>query len=280
MFGSWNHGRARFRNGTIYDTSVGYAATAATSFALVQDWKVPLAESLMVSPDDTCDSSSACGPTEAFDCNDVRRMLEMRDSSDVDNNRRLTNIDITCSETDCSNISVQLLKEACEQDIALTNDTSWACEPSKVNPIIVEPGPNDFVLHPSDAATGQSGGGTYSGFSSFFEILFLSLKKSVCLSSSLFVFIIISDPHFETFNGEAFSYHGECDLVMMKSPSFASGLGLYVHIRTTRIDNARSYSYISAAAVRIGKNDVLETKDVSPSSRQSKDRINKSLFTI
>jgi hypothetical protein len=77
----------------------------------------------------------------------------------------------------------------------------------------------------------------------------------------LFVFIIISDPHFETFNGEAFSYHGECDLVMMKSPSFASGLGLYVHIRTTRIDNARiSYSYISAAAVRIGT-DVLEAKD-------------------
>ena len=115
-----------------------------------------------------------------------------------------------------------------------------------------------------------------------FEILFLSLKKSLffCLSP-LFVFIILSDPHFETFNGEAFSYHGECDLVMMKSPSFASGLGLYVNIHTTRIDNARiSYSYISAAAVRIGKNDVLETKDVSPSSRQSKDRINKSLFTI
>jgi hypothetical protein len=95
-----------------------------------------------------------------------------------------------------------------------------------------------------------------------FEILFLSLKKSLffCLSP-LFVFIILSDPHFETFNGEAFSYHGECDLVMMESPSFASGLGLYVHIRTTRIDNARiSYSYISAAAVRIGT-DVLEAKD-------------------
>ena len=163
-----------FRNGTIYDTSGGYAATAATSFALVQDWKVPLAESLIVSPDDLCDSSSACGPTEAFDCTDVRRMLEMSDSSDVDNNRRLTNIDITCSETDCSNISVQLLKEACERDIALTNDTLWACEPSKVNPIIVVPGSNDFVPHPSDAATGQSGGGTYSGFSSF-------LKSFSCL---------------------------------------------------------------------------------------------------
>jgi hypothetical protein len=48
---------------------------------------------------------------------------------------------------------------------------------------------------------------------------------------------------------------------MMKSPSFASGLGLDIHIRTTRIDNAHiSYSYISAAAVRIGT-DVLEAKD-------------------
>jgi hypothetical protein len=42
------------------------------------------------------------------------------------------------------------------------------------NPIIVVPGSNDFVPHPSDAATGQSGGGTYSGFSSF-------LKSFSCL---------------------------------------------------------------------------------------------------
>ncbi len=47
----------------------------------------------------------------------------------------------------------------------------------------------------------------------------------------------------------------------MKSPSFASGLGLDIHIRTTRVDNLHaSYSYISAAAVRIG-DDVLEAKD-------------------
>ena len=160
MFGSWNHGGARFRNGTIFDTTGGFSVTAATSIALAQDWKVLLAESLMASPDDTCDPRSTCGPTEAFECTAVRRMLEMSDSSDVDNNRRLTNIDITCSETDCSNISVQLLKEACERDIAFTNDTSWACEPSKVNPIIVEPGPNDFVPHSSDETTGQTGGGT------------------------------------------------------------------------------------------------------------------------
>ncbi len=47
----------------------------------------------------------------------------------------------------------------------------------------------------------------------------------------------------------------------MQSPKFANGLGLDVHIRTTRIDSATiNYSYISAAALKIG-NDVLEAKD-------------------
>ena len=51
MFGSWNHEGARFRNGTIFDTTGGFSVTAATSIALAQDWKVLLAESLMYSPD-------------------------------------------------------------------------------------------------------------------------------------------------------------------------------------------------------------------------------------
>lgn len=71
----------------------------------------------------------------------------------------------------------QLVKEACEQNVALTGDSSWACKPSKVYPIIEVPGPNDFIPHPIDETTGQGRG----------------------------------DPHFETFNGQAFSYHGECD---------------------------------------------------------------------
>jgi len=53
MFGSWNHEGARFRNGTIFDTTGGFSVTAATSIALAQDWKVLLAESLMYSPDNT-----------------------------------------------------------------------------------------------------------------------------------------------------------------------------------------------------------------------------------
>lgn len=48
---------------------------------------------------------------------------------------------------------------------------------------------------------------------------------------------------------------------MMHSSSFAAGLGLDLHIRTTRVDLDRiSYSYISSAAVGIGNN-VLEVKD-------------------
>jgi hypothetical protein len=48
---------------------------------------------------------------------------------------------------------------------------------------------------------------------------------------------------------------------MMKSQEFASGLGLDMHIRTTRVDTGRmSYSYISGTALKIGT-DFLEVKD-------------------
>ena len=45
---------------------------------------------------------------------------------------------------------------------------------------------------------------------------------------------------------------------MINSNDFASGLGITVHVRTTRVDNPNSaYSYISSVAVKIG-NDILE----------------------
>ncbi len=69
-----------------------------------------------------------------------------------------------------------------------------------------------------------------------------------------------TDPHFKTFSGEYFSYHGECDLVLLKSLGFAFGVGIHVHIRTTRIDNpSYSFSYISGVAVKLG-DDILEAR--------------------
>lgn len=58
------------------------------------------------------------------------------------------------------------------------------------------------------------------------------------------------DPHFKTWSGHKFDYHGACDLVLAHVPS----LNLRVHIRTTR---RRFFSYIERVAVQIG-DDVLE----------------------
>jgi hypothetical protein len=63
------------------------------------------------------------------------------------------------------------------------------------------------------------------------------------------------DPHFTTWLGGRFDYHGECDLVLLHSSNFESGLGLEVHIPTQKIHD--HFSCISSAALRIGA-DVLE----------------------
>jgi hypothetical protein len=62
------------------------------------------------------------------------------------------------------------------------------------------------------------------------------------------------DPHFLTWHGDHFSYHGECDLVLIKNDHFSDGLGILVHART-KIE--KTWSYVQHAAVKIG-NDVLE----------------------
>mgnify|MGYP000346386913 CR=1 FL=1 len=68
------------------------------------------------------------------------------------------------------------------------------------------------------------------------------------------------DPHFKTWSGEKFDYHGECDLVMVDNPSFANGLGLRVHIRTARVSY---FSYISDIAVQIGDETLEFSNDVT-----------------
>jgi len=77
----------------------------------------------------------------------------------------------------------------------------------------------------------------------------------------LLLLFAVTDPHFRTFGNELFSYHGQCDMVLSRSNGFASGLGLEVHIRTTRVNSPHvDYSYISGVAVRIGS-DVLEVTE-------------------
>jgi len=51
-------------------------------------------------------------------------------------------------------------------------------------------------------------------------------------------------------SGERFSYHGECDLLFMRCPSYYSNVGLDIHIRT-KIQ--KQYSFIRGIALKFGK---------------------------
>lgn len=56
------------------------------------------------------------------------------------------------------------------------------------------------------------------------------------------------DPHFKTWTGLPYDFHGECDLKFVSSPQFGEGLGLDIDIRTTaRYD----YSFIESVAIKI-----------------------------
>lgn len=65
---------------------------------------------------------------------------------------------------------------------------------------------------------------------------------------------VYGDPHFMTWAGERFDFHGVCDLVFMKNLEFGNGLGMDIHMRTKRMG---FWSFVSNVAIRIG-NDILE----------------------
>jgi hypothetical protein len=65
---------------------------------------------------------------------------------------------------------------------------------------------------------------------------------------------VFGDPHFKTWAGEYYDFHGVCDLMLIKNPEFENRLGMDIHVRSTRMG---VWSYISSAAIRIG-DDILE----------------------
>jgi hypothetical protein len=60
---------------------------------------------------------------------------------------------------------------------------------------------------------------------------------------------VVYDPHIQTWLGQWYDFQGECDLVFLRDPDFYNGLGLELQTRTTK---RYDYSYIEAAAVKIG----------------------------
>jgi hypothetical protein len=67
---------------------------------------------------------------------------------------------------------------------------------------------------------------------------------------------VYGDPHFKTWSGESYDFHGICDLVLLKNAQF-DGVGMDIHIRSKRM--VERFSYVDGASVRIG-DDTLEVK--------------------
>jgi len=57
------------------------------------------------------------------------------------------------------------------------------------------------------------------------------------------------DPHFKTWAGVKYDYHGICDLMLINHPGFNRGVGMEIHIRSKK---TKQWSYISTASIRIG----------------------------
>jgi len=64
------------------------------------------------------------------------------------------------------------------------------------------------------------------------------------------------DPHFKTWSGERYDFHGICDLILLSNPNFNDNLGMDIYIRSKK---TKQWSYISTAVIRIG----VDTFEVS-----------------
>jgi len=69
--------------------------------------------------------------------------------------------------------------------------------------------------------------------------------------------VVSGDPHFKTWSGESYDFHGICDLVLLKNTQFDEGLGMDIHIRSKKM--LGKFSYVDSVSVRIG-DDTLEVK--------------------
>jgi len=67
------------------------------------------------------------------------------------------------------------------------------------------------------------------------------------------------DPHFVTWWGRKFDFHGICDLLLLQNPGFEQDVGLHIHVRTKQI---KQFSFISTAVLQIGNDSLEVTGDI------------------
>lgn len=87
---------------------------------------------------------------------------------------------------------------------------------------------------------------TLSGFCFFASVLSVAARGGIAPPTDTGAY---GDPHFKTWTGEQYDFHGACDLVLLQNPGFQNGLGMNIHIRTKF---TLEWSYIASAVLRIG----------------------------
>lgn len=150
MLGSWDNGGVNFVNGTAFDLSGGYADVKARSFELAEDWEVPIEANYLPNPSDTCVPESDCvlGDTDA-PCDGTRRLKDVdpdcKESSCFETPLKdmcFTDLALSIKETPCNAQfaldSLEIFK--CYKDLESKEgvDKTWACQPTYVDPIMVQ----------------------------------------------------------------------------------------------------------------------------------------------
>lgn len=90
---------------------------------------------------------------------------------------------------------------------------------------------------------------THPGIACFCHV-FLRRSNTIVLPSLTWSSSSTADPHFVTWGGDFYDYHGICDLLFLESQAN----NLTVHLRT---EKKYHYSYISSAAIKIN-DDIFE----------------------
>merc|ERR1712050_282675 len=120
MCGSFDSNGVYFKDGTIFDTSGGWATP---SLPLAMSWQIPFIENRLESPSTICVDDRDCVTSPDFPCYSSRRL---QDQSECDR----TCDDITGDPTGIS-------KSACEEDEKIVGNNAFACNPAYIDPIVI-----------------------------------------------------------------------------------------------------------------------------------------------
>jgi hypothetical protein len=124
---------------------------------------------------------------------------------------------------------------------ALPLETTWECY---VTPVVTPTAPTPTAPTPTAPTGDINGGGNAVGVPTAPTPVAAPTEGGGGFG----------DPHFKTWLGDMYDFHGQCDLILTKSAGFGGGLGLEIQVRT---EIRHDWSFIAETAVKIG-NDVLE----------------------